>query len=331
METNGWCAPDHNLLDLVRIVTEQFANPNGGPIDHMAFYLDPQGAAEWCFRINQGTKAQVFFGLPAHWTQWATGLILRHLKGTSFDQDRIDVLGLGVGDGKKETTLCDTLAKQSHLEQLYCVLLDISPASVEQAHAQFLHSLGTHPRARVLWALGNYHNLPSYADLFQTQDSRPVLKVGTLFSIIDNVRYDAEFIEESLCVFKSGDLIVIDCCLGYAPPDEMEIIQQEDPSLTFLRNSSFHWFNDVVRRYCPDPISIDLGVEVSTERSGIPNSYTLDTIAVVNKKTRFSLMVRHRYVAEDFVHAFETRGWKPLGGLTYGPDKKQLLYIFAKK
>lgn len=329
MDTNGWRAPEYDQFALSQEIEQQFSVLHGGSIEQHAFYIDTHAAADW---YNLCRQAQYLsnYHPPADWTDKVTRMILHHLKKTSFDQNRIDIVGMGVGDGEKETSLSAGLLRARVFDRLRCFLLDISAPLAMKAHQHFVRTLGKQPHVESNWLVGSIHNLPRYTSLFHHIDDTNTLRVGTLFDVLGNIRHERNFIEQSLSrAFKSGDLLILDPSLCFAPADNIELIKQKDPSLT--STYGLEWIEGVIRRYRPQTQEIRFDFEVKTGVSTFPKAYTVEILATLDNQATFSIFQKHRYDADQFIKTFNALGWRPLDGMLWGPNESQLIYIFAKK
>lgn len=329
MDTNGWRAPEYDLFDIDQEIAQQFAVLEGGAIEQHAFYFDINAAAAW---YNLCRQAQYLsnYHPPADWPDKIAGTILHHLKKSQFDKNRIDVIGLGVGDGEKETSLCGALLRGRAFDRLRCFLLDISTPLAMKAHKHFVQTLGRKPTVQSNWLVGSIYNLPRYTSLFHEPEDKNIMRVGTLFSVLDNVRHERDFIEKSLRPFKSGDVLIVDPTLCFAPADDLERVRKEDP--TFETSvAGLEWLENVIRRYRPQTQEIRFDFEAKTGASTFPKAYTVEIKATLDNQATFSIFQKHRYEADDFIQTWNELGWKPLDGILWGPKEREMIYVFTKK
>ncbi len=329
MQANGWRAPDYNQLLLTRDIKHQFSAPKGGAIDVACFFVDPYGAADWCSAAQEDRYLSTF-EVPPDWIFWIAGLISRHLKDTYFLQDQIDVIGLGAGDGRKETALCDGLLQTNVFQKLRCFFVDISPTLAIESHGHFVQYFGESPLVESNWILGNFFHLPRYTNLFYNPDDVNRLRVGcVLGGIFGVILHEVGLIEQSLRAFKTGDLVIVDVCLGFAPPDQKELIQKQDPS--FNTTHGLKWIAGVIRRNRPDLSSLRFQYEVKRGLSTIPDTYTIETLATIDEQAVFSVYRKHRYSKEGLLGTFAKLGWRLLESKHYGRDDRQLISVFVKE
>ncbi len=330
MQINGWRAPDYNHIDLTQQIAQQFSRPEGGSIDQSFHYIDPYGASEWYSICRQSHYLSMFDNLPVDWPDWLAKIVLHHIKQTSFHPGKVDVVGLGVGDGQKETLVCSGLYRASAWQRLRCFLVDLSPALLTEAHTHFVDTFTDKRNVESKWILGDFHQLPKYKELFADPVDAHVIRIATMFGeTLANLRNERDFIQHSLKAFKPGDLLIVDVALGFAPHDRPDLIQKADPF--FQSTTVKDWMIRSLKRNRPGVREIQLEMLVKHGLSAFPNAYTIEIQATADQRSVFSLLQQHRYVADDFVKTFMSLGWRPLEGRQYGYLKRQLIYIFAKK
>lgn len=333
MELNGWKAPDYDHIQLTKDMKIQLGALQGGAIEQASLYLDATSAADWCALASQEKYMSTFDNLPVDWGDWVAQLVSNHLKETDLDLDKVDVLGLGAGDGKKETILSRALYQKMPLQKLRCSLMDLSPSLAIQAHTHFTQSFRGKKNTECRFLLGDMHSLPFYNELFYDPVDAKTLKILCMFGgTFGNLRHEIHFIQNTLRACKSGDLLLLDVSLGFAPANQPEQIYKEDPRLSNYGTGPLEeWMEGTIRRNRDNVKTVRFENSLKTGVSTVPNTYTIEIQAVVDEEARFSVLQLHRYNPDDFVRTFLNQGWKALDGRYFSYKKKQLLYMFAKR
>ncbi len=320
--------PNYDYKQLLEKGKQQCSNPKGGIVEQSFFYLDPLSAKAWSGISHRSKYISTFDNLTLDWPEWITQTILQQIQTSGFDPNKVDVIGLGMGDGYKELLLSRGLDRTNQFHQLRCFLLDLSPELVKESQKSFEKEFAGRPHVQAIGYLGDFHHLSEYKDIFYRPEDQNILRVGTMFGTLVSLRTEKQFIEECSKAFKPKDLLLIDVSLGFAPHDRPDLIQEKDPF--FQGQSSIEWIGEVFRRYHNPSADIRFDFSVKQGESIFPNTYTLEIQAITEEQTKFSLFQRHRYSAKEFIETFAELGWKPLQGRQYGYDNRQLIYIFAK-
>lgn len=330
--------PSISVTQTTREMQRLFNSARGGSVSESFLYFDGVGAASWCEFANQEEYSKSFGDQTLFWV--ASEMIKNHLDDTKFNKRRIDLIGLGCGDGKRESILAQCLIDTYPELNLHCHLVDTSYPLLLEAHANLSSVFSKSRRVTFQEHQGNFHRLPQMADIFDSEQSDEVLRVGTMFgATLGNLDNELRFIRDSLQAFKSGDLFLVDVMLGFAPADHLEAIRKEDPRFTpnanTWRTGLEHWLESTLlhyRNHCPQ---ITFENILSRATSPIPNTYTIEIHAIVKseqqKEARFNMVRLHRYDQESFIAAFAREGWRRVGGKTFGYEKRRLWYLFMKE
>ena len=261
-------------------------------------------------------------------------------KKTKFSKKKIDIIGLGAGDGKREAVLMQCLIDAYPDLSIHCHLIDTSYPLLLVAHSNLCSIFSKSARVTFQEHHGDFHRLPQMSDIFDSETSEHTLRVGTMFgATLGNLDNELRFIRDSLQAFKPGDLFLVDVMLGFASPQNEEHIMKEDPrfapNTNTWRSGLEHWLESTLfqyRNHCPN---IEFENVLSRTTSPIPNTYTVEIHAMIetesSKKARFNMVRLHRYEQESFIGSFAKEGWKRIGGKTFGYEKKRLWYLFMKE
>lgn len=125
---NSWIGPSYDPVamssDMVRIL-----NSSGGALEQTHLYLDPQSADDW-LALSNSEKYAATWRNASPLDQIAARIV------RSAGSAGIDVVALGVGDGKTEVRLVRNIVDllPSGTGRIWLNLLDISNALVSEAH-----------------------------------------------------------------------------------------------------------------------------------------------------------------------------------------------------
>ncbi len=327
--------PNVNVIQVSKEMIRSFNSSRGGSIEQSFLYFDGVSAASWCELTNQEEYAkaygnQSFFSIAAE-------NILTHLEDTKFDKNKIDIVGIGSGDGKKEAALIKCLLEINPDLKVHCHLIDKSYPLLSVSHDHFDTLFSHSDQVTFQQHHADFWKLPHMADIFDSERAENVLRVGCMLDgTIGNLENEVHFIRNSLQAFKAGDLFLTDIMTGFAPSDQKEKIYSLDPRFTAKGWSQGleTWLASTVNRYRNSKEKTEFKTVLSHTTSPIPNTYTLEIHALVgdgDKKARFNMLRLHRYDLESFIGAFIKEGWRRLGGKTFGYENKRLWYIFVKE
>ena len=309
----------------------------GASLDQDLLYFDALSAAGWTGICSQSDYRSTFEGFSFH---WIASVIKDHLADTKFKQRRVDVIGLGCGDGIKEAELLRSLLDISKEFELTCHLVDKSSPLLITAHRNLTNTFKEGKNVLVREYLADIMHLSNLVTLFDGEDSQNVLRVGTMFGgTLGNLDNELRFIKDSLRSFKSGDLVIVDVVLGFAPYTDSDAIWSEDPRLAFsgtYQEATENWLLGTLNRYrsFSGNTMIENRLHTNPSTSPIQKTYTVELHAVTeqgHERADFNMLRLHRYDQEEFIAAFVKQGFRRLAGKTYGINNKKLIYVFIKE
>ncbi len=310
----------------------------GGTIEQSFLYSDGISAAGWTDICNQEDYYTSYDGSQS--LAWVADAIYDHLGDSTFDKTKIDIIGLGPGDARKELKLTQSLLDLDPNIHINCHLIERSYPLMVAAHHYLQGTFEKTGRVSIREWLADFWKLPYLSDLFDSKESEETLRVVCMFGYtFGNLDGELRFVRDSLRALKPGDILLMDVILAYAPHNNHEAIRNEDPRLasrTIWQSATEHWLATTLQRHrthCGDLIFENV---LSTTTSAIPNTYTIEVHAEVvdegkNNNTRFNVLRLHRYEQESFIAALAKEGFKRMGGKSYGLKRNCLRYLFTKE
>lgn len=308
-------SPQYDPLVMARDM-HRLLNGPGGTLEQTYAYIDPQSAADWYDYAN----------LPTMVEQWRNKLPVADLVAAALgrgDARGLDLVSLGVGDGKSETRLAEHLLEHE-APDLRVYYLDISHSLLVEAYKQA--SIVLRGRAPIFPIHGNFLALRSVIPLaYRTEDRRRLwTMIGNTFGNLD---HEPRFLADLTACSRTGDLLLLDVQLAYAPAWDLAAIRAGDPVMAGNVPAPVErWLTGPVRRHCRNAADVSLGVEVSL-RCPLPGSYQLNFIASATPDSgpavRHHLFLARRYTLEALGAELADLGWRPLFSAAYGPGKPQ--------
>ncbi len=329
MELNGWCAPDYHYLRLLRDLKYSVNAHKGTAIEQSYLYLDGASADDWLTLASREDYSRAFSEtLPI---DTMADLICMYLENSSFLKDKINILGLGSGDAKKEDLLLRALLKASNFSNISCQLFDLSQALLNQGFQYLKESFAHQSAVTISHHSGNFLSLAHYKELFDSKEENRLNVVCMFGGTFGNLQSELHFLRHSLHVLNKGDLFLLDVVLTFAPVEDPEAIYATDPRLKDVwQKTTEEWIQGPIKRYRKDFRSIRHEQVLKIGLSPFRNSYTIEKQAIVNEEARFTLLQLHRYDPKGFIEKFEEEGWRPIGGQTFGINNRRLVYLFQK-
>ncbi len=333
---NCWLAPGFEPLKMLKELVMQ-VNGRGGHIEQSHMYLDHMSAACWCAIADQEDYAQAYSGIPV---DRAAAQILSCAGGAG-----LDVLSLGCGDGKLDVRLVQHLLGRVEHGDLRLYLLDISQPLLSVAYKHAADTLADRRGVSICAIQGNFHHLPRYTQLLYTPERAHRRRVVTMFGgTFANLENEIFFIRNSLVGFATGDLLLLDMPLTFAPVEQPDEIRRNDPRLKGGNGLGWQrkdedFLTGPIRRYARDVTSVDLDVELDTTSCPVPGSYSVEVLARVKSATggerEFSVFRFKRYDALKLIKCLKQLGWDPVDGWRYGDDPRlsypRLFYLFRRR
>ena len=154
---SAWLSPRYDPIKLASDMAQVFSGP-GGTLEQTFAYLDPQSAADWYEYSN----------LPAYVENFRDKIPVDALGRAvveSIGSKTLDLVALGVGDGKSETRLTHELAKLLSGPALRMYLLEISHPLLVTAYKHAV--AGLPPELPVFPIHGNFLDLSRVLPLQQ--------------------------------------------------------------------------------------------------------------------------------------------------------------------
>lgn len=319
-QPNAWFAPRYDAAKLFGEMVEMLGGP-GGTLEQTYLYLDPQSAADWLAICNSERFT----------SSWRSACPLDQIAAKIVRQVGkigLDVVGLGVGDGKNETRLTQAIAElRPQPPALNLKLLDISHTLVSSASKYATETLAPH-HVPVFALHANFHDLARYPVLQCTPQSAHLRRVYTLLGYtMANLDNEVRWFEDLTSCTASGDLAVLDFQLGYGSPDDPEQLARRDPRLHSDMPAGYeNWLGGPIRRHCPGAGAITFETRLQTQCL-IPGAYEVQAVARVRLsdggERRFTVFRSRRYNVERLAQCLEGLGWNCLASLKYGPGAEK--------
>ncbi len=323
---NCWIAPGYEPLKMFTALFE-ILNGRGGSVEQTYAYLDHKSAVNWYQLSNQSQYASMFRArMPLE-------RMARQMT-ENIGHRRIDMIGLGSGDGKQEVRLVQHLLDDEDSAQdadLRLYLLDISQPLLSAAYQHAAQTLGHHRGVLVQAIQGDFHHWPQYAQFHHTAERAHRRRIVSLIGgSVGNLDNEARFFQHTLIGLAPGDLLLLDVDKIYASPDRPDEIRRKDPA--FLKGfPPLHqeWLTGPLRRYIDDAKVVDLQPVLDLSSSVVPGGYTIDALATVKfsdgREKRFSVFRFKRYDLERFAQMMRHLGWELLDEAPFGPDSSHLV------
>lgn len=326
---NSWLPAGFDPLrmsgDMVRIL-----NAPAGSLEQSHLYLDHQSAEAWLALSNsEGYSASRREACPL---DQLTGPI-----GKSVGTLGLDVIALGVGDGKSEVRLVrHILDARPSAPRMSLNLLDISNTLLAEAQRHATLVLGD--RVEVVTSHANFHDLSRYSELHGSNRSPQRRGLFTLLGgTMANLDNEVRFFQDLAGCSSAGDLVVLDCHHVHAPASRPEEIRQADPALAKGMTPSYvDWLSGPIHRHCRGAVDIQLAWDLNTA-CPVPGSYELDCFASVRMRDgslrRFLVCRGKRYEPNMLLECLDRLGWERLSLLRFGAGsaKTEVLALLRRK
>lgn len=308
-------APSYAPLSLAADMVAA-CNAQGGALDQAFLYLDLQGAADWLRYANDGVYVANFRQrLPLE------EMARRILKG--YSGHGLDVVALGVGDGKDETRLAQHLAALLPAPpDLRLYVVDISHGLL---HAAFTHAVDTLGSARVavLPVHGDFYGLPRYPVLAYRPDGDRRARCWVLLGgTTQNLRDEVAFFRDLHSISRPGDYVLLQAQGGYAAAHDLKAVRAADPALTrSIAAPVERWVTGPLRRHCVGLANVTLRAEVSNH-CPVPGSYEIhlqgDVLLASGARRAVLCWRAKRYDPTQLAAAMRDIGWREVSTLQYG-------------
>lgn len=333
---NCWFAPEYDSIKLARDMVQRL-NGTGGNLEQTYMYIEPASAAAWCAISEQDAWARAKALVPMR--DIARGLREAAAAEASGPQP-LDVIGLGSGEAIDEVRLVQNLLDEQ-FENMRLFLLEISQPLLCAGYKYAAQVLGDLPNVDVYAIQGNFHNLPSYTQLFDApQRRRLACLFGCTFSNLEN---EILFLRNSLCGFTEGDLLLIDVPMAFGSPANPEEIMKKDPRLSrplpygnkTIESRQYEWLEGPFRRHVKGLRSIQMRPMLDLQACPVPGSYAVEwrgTVTVESGPPReFSAHHVKRYDPELLDEFMAQNGWQPLKQWRYAEEYHPRVIALYKK
>lgn len=318
---NCWIAPGYEPL---KLFTELFdvLNGPGGDVEQTFVYLDHQSAVNWYELCNQS-----FYAAKYRARMPLDAMARRIVEHTGHG--RLDVVGLGSGDGKQEARLVEHLldwadeTKRGADLRLY--LLDVSQPLLSAAYQHAAQTVGRRRGVSVQAIQGNFHHWPRYTQLHHAAErghrKRLISFVGFT---IGNLENEARFFQHTLVGLAPDDLLLLDVLNAAADPQRPDEVQRKDPAFSNGPTPEHRtWLTGPLLRYCQDLQSVDIKYALGGPCT-VPGSYAIDVIANVElrdrRHRRYALHRFKRYDPKRLADMMRHLGWALEAEEPCGPD-----------
>lgn len=340
--TSSWLAfgegssdrPDGNCLVLpnVSLLTriqalEKLLQGNGGHIDHSYLYLDAKGAAAWQALVTQSDLSESQKSIP---TQTMAERV------ASLAACDLDVLALGSGTAKHEVALVRALARRCAVP-IHLYLLDISPALLTEALLYAQQTFSAIPGVSVSGIFGDLYQLADCNELLQKPRRQ---RLATLLGYtLGNMENEVRFLQNSLSVFATDDLLLLDVTVARGPISEPSEILKNDPALRKNRPHEYmhllaNFLLGPVIRNAPGARNVRLEPRLDLDSATVPGSYAVDTRALFQQEgvsKDFSVGYVKRYDPDKLAEVVERCGWKQVHRESYAEEfQPAMLMLFRK-
>ena len=292
-----------------------------GYIDDLYKYLDPIGASDWVTLRHQQDFAKEVDAVPI---KAAAARVINELRDGAFD-----ILGLGAGTAVHELGLLLQL-KSAVDARLF--LLDVSQPLLVAAGQTASRLLPRERHVPVIGVLGDFHQLPSYAHLFESHGTRR--RVVTMFGYtFGNLTNEVRFVRGALSWLSRGDLLLLDVARALAPADRPDLMRKAEPLSSSRRSSP--WVRQVeafltgpILRYGKGIREITVEPRLDVHSCVVPGSYAMEGVATVHsdgqQPRRFSVGHTKRYDVEKLKDCLRTEDWHMIEHWSYADDRCML-------
>ena len=335
LEKNSWNAPELNTMELcAKLIAD--LNGQGTEIDQFNLYLDAQSALDWEAVSNNEAYLTAQKDIPI---EDAVKAIEEEIENRDYlDQNSLDIIALGPGNGHTEVALIKKLLRQTKISRIRLYLVDISQPLLNSAGNYARKMLrGEGKNVIITDCRGDFYHLSQYQDLVNISRRAKRMTLLTMFGYtFGNLRNERTFLKTSLTHFPKDTLLLIDVVLAFANADNEEEIKKHEPWL----NGDSRW-QEVIEKWVLGPIrryrkglheteEIKFRAQLDESRKIIPGSYCVEILATLPDETTFSILYFKRYHANSLIKTMSQDGWETVDGWHFG-NNNQLLHLFRKK
>lgn len=325
-EQDHWLGALYDPMRLAADCTAMLNGP-GGTLEQTYAYIDGQGAADW-YAYSNADAYVTSFRDRFPYAEVAAAVKKRLRSGT------LDLVGLGVGDGKTETRLAQALCAALPAPDLSLYMLDISHPLLVTAYKHAVAALRV-PRVPVIPIHGNFNEVPRLWQLHSqpagAERRRLWMLLGTTFG---NLTHEPTFLADLHACCRPGDMLLLDYQHARAPATALAAIRAADQALLHpLPELPTRWLTGLLRRHCRGARDVNLKVEV-TNRCAITGSYELHFMATLRmaggESRRFLVFRARRYDPGELQSACREMGWRPLLAENFGQPPTQGVLLLER-
>ncbi len=246
----------------------------------------------------------------------------------------LDLVALGVGDGKSETRLTQALAQLlPGPAALRMYLLEISHPLLVTAYK---HAVAGLPGELPVFPIhGNFLDLPRVLPL-QQQPGRERRRLWTMFgNTMGNLAHEPSFLADVGASSRPGDLLLLDVQKTWAPARDLKSIRKDDP----IFNGPMHpvaerWLSGPVLRHCRGAREVRFDL-VPHNRCTLAGSYEITFCASVTfdggRQRRFEVFRVRRYDVPKLTSELNDLGWRCVFSALYGPAPEHMAMLLLQR
>ncbi len=298
------------------------------PLDPTDLYLDAEDAASYLRLL----KSSPFLGdVDPQSLAFAADMILTQIHEHAFNPNQLMMLGLGIGDGQKETHLINQLLQRYPFEVM-SYFFDINCELVQHAHEQAQRALAHHRNVYLFPIWGNFYHLPVLKNLFYSSEES-LLRVACLFGgTFGQLPDETHFIKHVLSILKKNEIVLIDVDCAVAEPLDSKTIVEKDAFFAFVEEQTAYtsWISEFMKRHLSGKRS-SIMASIHPQSGTIPSGYTISLSEKQEDGNVRNLLSLKRYSLPALKQVFSTHGFDLLGEVAYGFHPHRKLCIFQRK
>lgn len=323
---SAWLSPRYDPLQLASDMSQIFNGP-GGTLEQTFAYLDPQSAADWFEYSN----------LPGYLENFRAKIPIDELARSVVDTSAtrsLDLVALGVGDGKSETRLTAALAQLlPGPAALRMYLLEISHPLLVTAYK---HAVAALPSELPVFPIhGNFLDLPRVLPL-QQQPGRERRRLWTMFgNTMGNLAHEPSFLADVGASSRPGDLLMLDVQTTYASARDLKAVRSDDPIFhNPIHPVAERWLSGPVLRHCRGAREVRFELHPHN-RCTLSGSYEITFSANVTfdggRHRRFEVFRVRRYNVDKLITELADLGWRCVYNTLYGPSPEHMAVLLLQR
>lgn len=328
---NSWLAPRYDPVAMSSDMVRLLNSPAGAALEQTHLYLDPQSAEDW-LSLSNSEKYVAAFRNVSPLDQIAARI------WRSAGSVGLDVIALGVGDGKTEVRLVRHLVDElpAGVGRISLNLLDISNALLSEAqrHAQAI----LEDSVDVVTSHANLHDMSRYTGLHSSARGDGRKSIYTLLGYtMANLDNEVRFFADLSGCAQSGDLCTLDFQLAFAPVERPAEILQKDPVLAApLPPKHVEWMAGPIRRHTVGVESVRCETRLNIH-CPVAGSYEVLCFMLASmrdgQQRRLQMGRVRRYEPAGLSQCLAELGWETVATLKYGPgnEKSAAVMLLRRK